>query len=166
MKACGLLLIGCQESDPFWGGDIWAEYWKARSIHVEFGRREYTGRGESIHWTRGGFKLIHHPSAFGLESVNRPVFPNKLRKLQVWFSVAEFEGATTFLFSLHLVRGIALGFLECGNALVNFSFLWEEGPWLSSDSHKGWDSLKDQNYWYRGCCCLDNLGGIYWDLDL
>lgn len=44
---------------------------------------ESTGRGESIHWTRGGFKLIHHPSAFGLESVNRPVFPNKLRKLQV-----------------------------------------------------------------------------------
>lgn len=44
---------------------------------------ESSGREGSIHWTRRGFKLIHRPSAFGLKSVKRPVFPNKLSKWKV-----------------------------------------------------------------------------------
>lgn len=57
---------------------------------------ESSGWEGSIHWTRGGFKLILRPSAFGLESVRRPVFLNKLSKWKVLFSVAKFGVAVSF----------------------------------------------------------------------
>lgn len=61
-----------QES-PFWGGDIWAKYWKSGSIsHVEF--QERRGGEDQYIWPESALILIRHPNAFALESVKRSVF--------------------------------------------------------------------------------------------
>lgn len=75
------------------------------------------------------------PYAFGLEDVKRPVFPNKLSKWKVFFS-AEFEIAITFLSLSGSRYSAEILLLGPGTGLVNFPLLWEEGPWLLSDSHR------------------------------
>lgn len=54
----------------------------------------------------------------------------------VWFSVTEFEVAVSSLplFDLRYSAGILIW---PGNGLVNFAYLWKEGPWLSPDSPGG-----------------------------
>lgn len=99
---------------------------------MEFGRREFW----AVRINTVGWIWLHCPYAFGLEYGKRPIFPNKLSKWEVFFS-AEFAIAITFLTlsgSQFSAESLLLG---PGKGLVSFALLWEEGPWLSSDSPKG-----------------------------
>ena len=143
-----------QESSPFWGGDIWAKYWKSGSIrHEEF--QEKRGWG-SVHLTGVGSRINSLSQCLCFGICKKTCFPNKwLSKRKVLFSSVTFWGLRLpSSFSLHLVQG-ALGVFSCGLGMGLWAlplFFWKALAFVGLRHPQGSRTIDN-----KGGRCLEQM---------